>query len=192
MPTLLPPPVAPSKLGRALHDLGVAGLLGGQVFGRFALHPAVSEISDPRERGALTNAAWRRYGVVNGAGLVALLAGWAGARAGEARDAALSPREQRLARAKDVLVGAVAITGTATGIEGMRFSRLAPGGAVPLADGDHTAPGATEEQARAKRRLNVLGLAAIATEAALVVVNAALAQEGFRRPPVRRRFLPGV
>src|ERR687893_255872 len=31
-----------SSLGRALSDLGLAGLLGGQLFGRLALHPAVT------------------------------------------------------------------------------------------------------------------------------------------------------
>lgn len=192
VPQLLPPSVPLSQAGRAAHDLGVAGLLGGQVFGRFALHPAVTAISDPRERGEVVNAAWRRYGVVNGLGLVTLVAGWAGARAAEARDGVLTPRERRLARAKDVLTGVVAVTGAATAAQGIAFSKTAPDGAVPLTDGDHTAPEATAQQAAAKRRLNLLGLAAIASEAALVTVNAALTQEGFRRPGVRRRLLPRV
>jgi hypothetical protein len=57
---------------------------------------------------------------------------------------------------------------------------------VPLKDGDHTAAAATGRQARAKRTLNVLGLANIAGESALVAVNAALNQQSFRRPPARR------
>ena len=48
---------------------------------------------------------------------------------------------------------------------------------------------ASEAQRRAKRRLNVLGIASLAAELGLVGVNAALAQQGFRRPP-RRRVLP--
>jgi hypothetical protein len=40
----------------------------------------------------------------------------------------------------------------------------------------------------AKRRLNVLGLATLVAEATLVGVNAAFAQESFRRPPLRRTF----
>jgi hypothetical protein len=71
----------------------------------------------------------------------------------------------------------------------VRFSRHAPGGAVPLDDGDHAATEATEVQRRSKARLNALGLASLAAELALVGVNAALAQQGFRRPP-RRRVLP--
>src|SRR4051812_16751703 len=90
--------------GRAMHDVAMAGLFGGQLFGRFALHPAVTEVSDARERGAVVNRAWRRYGVINGIGLLTLTAGWVGARLGEARDDNLTPRERNLARAKDALV----------------------------------------------------------------------------------------
>jgi len=189
MTSLAPPSVPLSQLGRAAHDLGLAGLLGGNLYGRLALHPSVTEISDAAERGKVVNAAWRRYGAVNSLSLAAVAAGWAGARANEARDDRLSPAERRLARAKDVLVGVVALTGLATAVEGVRFSRIEPGGAVPLLDGDHTAPSATEAARRAKRRLNGLGLAAMAAEASLVAVNAALGQQSFRRPP-RRRAIP--
>jgi hypothetical protein len=180
------PPVPLSQLGRAAHDIGLAGLLGGNMFGRLALHPSVTEISNQAERGKLVNAAWRRYGTVNSLSVLAVLAGWTGARARESADSQLSDAERRLARAKDVLVGTVALTGLATAVEGMRFARKAPGGAVPLLDGDHTAPGASDAARRMKRRLNVLGLAGLASEAALVGVNSALAQQGFRRPPARR------
>jgi hypothetical protein len=185
----LTPSVPLSQAGRAAHDLGLAGLLGGNLFGRLALHPSMTEISDEAERGKLVNAAWHRYGTINSLSLLAVCAGWAGARAGEARPSNLSPAEERLARAKDVLVGVVAVTGLVTAVEGVRFARQVPGGAVPLSDGDHTAAGAPPAAARAKRRLNVLGLVSLGAEAALVSVNAALAQQGFRRPP-RRRALP--
>jgi hypothetical protein len=189
MASLLPPSVPLSQLGRAAQEAGLAGLLGGNLFGRLALHPSVTEISDPAERGKVVNAAWRRYGALNSVSLAAIVAGWAGARANEARPDRLSPAERRLARAKDVLVGIVAVTGLATAAQGVRFSRMAPGGAVPLRDGEHTAAGASDEARRAKRRVNALGVAAIASEAGLVAVDAALAQQNFRRPP-RRRAIP--
>ena len=63
MASLPAPPVPLSQVGRAAHDIGLAGLLGGNLFGRLALHPSVTEISDERERGKVVNAAWRRYGV---------------------------------------------------------------------------------------------------------------------------------
>ena len=186
MPSTPIPSVPLSQLGRAAHDAGLAGLLGGNLFGRLALHPAVTSISDERERGKVVNAAWKRYGAINSVSLLAVMSGWAGARAGEARNERLSDAERKLAYAKDVLVGVVAVTGVATAVEGVRFSRDAPEGAVPLLDGDHTAPGATQTQARRKRRLNVLGAASLAADLALVGVNAALGQQNFRRPPARR------
>ena len=183
----IPAPAVPmSQVGRAAHDIGLAGLLGGNLFGRLALHPSVTQISDKAERGKLVNAAWRRYGIVNSVSLLAVLSGWVGARAKEAAPRQLSPAERRLAVAKDALVGLVSVTGVATAIEGVR---QAPGGAVPLEDGDHTAPEASEAQRKTKRRLNALGLASLAAEIGLVGVNAGLAQPGFRRPP-RRRTLP--
>ena len=146
-----------SQVGRAAHDIGLAGLLGGNLFGRLALHPSVTEISDKAERGKVVNAAWRRYGTVNSLALLGVAGGWAGARAEEARPRRLSSAERRLAVAKDVLVGVVAVTGLATAAQGVRFARQAPGGAVPLEDGDHAAAEATAAQRRAKRRLNALG-----------------------------------
>ena len=189
MRTIPAPPVPLSQLGRAAHDIGLAGMLGGNLFGRLALHPSVTRISDESERGKVVNAAWRRYGAINSLSLLAVTGGWLGARLNEAAPSQLSPAERRLAVAKDVLVGAVTVTGVATAVQGIRFSRQAPDGAVPLEDGEHTAPEATQAQARAKRRVNALGLVSLATELGLVGVNAALNQQSFRRPP-RRRALP--
>ncbi len=177
-----------SSIGRALSDLGLAGLLGGQLLGRLALHRTVTTISEPRERGEVVNAAWRRYGAINAAGLTAVTTGWLAARAGEVRNRNLVGAERRLARTKDALVGALVVTGVATTVEGVRFSREAPNGAVPLRDGDHTAPEAGESARRRKRRLNVLGVATIAVEAAIISINAALSQVNFRRAPLRRRL----
>src|SRR5215210_6715033 len=176
------PPLELSQVGRAAHDIGLAGLLGGNLFGRFALHPSVTEISDQRERGKVVNAAWRRYGTINSLSLLALGAGWVGARLNEAAPGRLSPPERRLALAKDALVGVATVTGLATAAQGVRFSKTAPAGAVPLRDGDH----ASEQQRRAKRRVNVLGALNLASEVGLVGINAALNQYNFRRPPARR------
>ena len=184
------PSVPLSKVGRAAHDIGLAGLLGGNLYGRLALHPSVTEISDEGERGRVVNAAWRRYGAINTLSLAAVATGWVGARAREAADARLSETERRLARAKDVLVGVVAATGLATAALGMRFAKSAPGGAVPLSDGDHTAPSAPAGAKRLKRGVNAVSTLNLGAELGLVAVNAALNQEGFRRPQPSRRFIP--
>jgi len=179
---------AVSGLGRAVSDLGLAGLLGGQLFGRLALHPAVTAITEPRERGLVVNAAWRRYGLINGIGMAAVTAGWLGARRGELANRNLIGRERALARLKDGLVGMLVVSGLVAAVEGVRFSREAPDGAVPLRDGDHATPQASETARRRKRRLNVLGVTTIATEIGLVTVNAVLDQVSFRHAPLRRRF----
>jgi uncharacterized membrane protein len=184
--TVPAPPLGLSKAGRAAHDIGLAGLLGGNLFGRLAMHPSMTEISDHAERGKVVNAAWRRYGTVNTLSLLAVMSGWAGARANESANGKLSGTERRLAYAKDALVGLVAVTGVATAAEGVRFARMAPEGAVPLEDGDHAAPEAGEKARSTKRRMRAFSTANLLSEIALVAVNSALSQENFRRPPARR------
>jgi hypothetical protein len=166
-----PDPLATA--GRAAHDIGLAALLGGNLFGRWAMHPALEDVCSPEERGKVVNAAWRRYGTVNSLSLAGVIAGWAGARRAEAG----SP----LARAKDAAVAAVALTGVASAIEGVRFGRSAPGGAVPLQSGSEPALETAPEAARTKRLLNGLGRASAVAELALLGVNAALVQDGRRR-----------
>jgi hypothetical protein len=175
-----------SSAGRAAHDVGLAAMLGGNLFGRVAMNPALGRVSDPRERGEVVNTAWARYGTVNSLGLAAVLAGWYGARATETQPRWLTDRERTLARAKDVTVGAVALTGVAAAIEGVRFARDCPDGAVPLADGSHSNADTPPGAARRKRVLNALSAAAIASEVALWGINAAMAQANFRRPAKRR------
>lgn len=175
-----------SSAGRAAHDIGLAAILGGNLFARVGMHPAVAEVSDPRERGRVVNRAWARFGVVNGLGLGAVLAGWLGARVVEARPRDLSARERPIAVAKDAAVAALTASGVASMVTGMRFARMEPGGAVPLEDGDHTAAQATEREAKAKRALNVIGAVNLVSAATLATANAALGQANFRRPPARR------
>jgi hypothetical protein len=180
------PSDAVSGAGRAAHDAGLAVLLGGNLYGRVAMHPALAGVGEKSERGRVVNRAWRRYGPIHSAALVAVVAGWAGARVNEAHPRALSARERALARAKDAAVVAVAASGLATAIAGVRFARSAPEGAVPLEDGNTPAAETSARAARLKRRVNALSTASAAAQLALVAINAALAQANFRRPPARR------
>jgi len=175
-----------SAVGRASHEIGIGALIGGNLFARTAMHPSLTEISDERERGRVLNRSWRRYGTVNSIALAAVVAGWAGARLEEARPRMLSGRERNLAVGKDLAVAAVAVTGVASAVLGVRFSADAPEGSVPMKDGDHTAPEASDEAARRKRWLNRVGAANLASAVSLAAINASLSQTNFRRPPVRR------
>jgi hypothetical protein len=183
---LSPSSDAVSAAGRAAGDLGMAALLGGNLFARVAMHPAVEGVCTPEERGKVVNAAWRRYGTVNSLSLAAVIASWLGARTHETRGPMLNDRERKLALAKDVAVGAVTVTGVASAAAGVRFGHAAPGGAVPLESGSEAAPGASATQTRQKRALNLLGALSLVSEFALVGIQGALAQESFRRPPARR------
>jgi hypothetical protein len=185
-PTVSVPSDTVSSLGRAAHDIGLGAMIGGDLYGRLALHPSLREISDERERGKVLNRSWRRYGPINAAALSAVVAGWAGARLGEAHPRMLSERERRLAMAKDAAVGAVTVTGLATMVQGIRFSRTAPDGATPMETGDVPAEEAPPKAVRIKRAVRILSSAHMASAFALAGVNAALGQTNFRRPPLRR------
>jgi hypothetical protein len=175
-----------SAAGRAAHDIGAAALLGGNLFGRLAMHPAVEGVCTHEDRGRVVNEAWRRYGKINSLSLAAVVGNWVAARTFETRGPLLNERERKLTLAKDVAVGAVAVTGVASAAAGVRFGKAAPGGAVPLESGSEAAPEASATQTRQKRGLNALGAASLLSELALVGIQGALAQESFRRPPARR------
>lgn len=177
---------AVSSAGRAAHDLALASLIGGNLFGRLAMHPALTDVSDSAQRGKVLNRAWRRYGTVNSLALATLIAGWLPARLNETRPRWLSPRERKLAVAKDVTMGAVVLTGLASAAGGVGFAQQAPAGAVPMQSGRDPGPDTPSRAARLKHLVNALGALNLAAEVALLAANAALAQAGFRRPPIRR------
>jgi hypothetical protein len=175
-----------SAIGRAAHDVGLGTIVGSNLFAEVGWHPALREVSDERERGKVTNAAWRRYGVVNGIALASIVGGWLGARAYETKPNKLTDRERKIAVAKDVLTGVIATSGVAAGLLGMRFHELAEDGAVPLRDGDHTSGHASEDAKRTKRALFVLGRVQLGAALTLGVVQAGMAQVNYRRPPLKR------
>jgi hypothetical protein len=167
------PAVSGETIRRAARDLGVAALLGGNLFGRLAMHPALASISDQSERGAVVNRAWRRYGTVNSLSLIAVVA-----------SSASDPSRTRLMEAA---IAAVTVTGLASAVEGVRFAGSAPGGAVPLASGSAPAPETPARAARLKRVLGVLGALNLASDVALLVIDATPGRDHGGRRRVRRR-----
>src|SRR5215210_7189808 len=157
---------------RAAHDVGLATWLGGTMFGKFALNPAVATISERRERGKVLNAAWNGYNALNAVGLGAAAVGWAGARFTEANPVRMSTTENALSVAKDGLIAAAVVTGLANGIQGARLAPETPPQAAGL-----------------QRSLDVLGDVNLGIGAALIAVNAVLAQVNYSRPTARRALL---
>jgi hypothetical protein len=177
-----------SAIGRAWHDVGLGTIVGSNLFAQVGWHPALRDVSDERERGRVTNEAWRRYGAVNAFALTGIVSGWLGARAFEASPDRLTERERGIARAKDVLTGVIAVTGIASAALGTRFHEMGGNGAVPMRDGDHAGGNASVEATRTKRALSALSRIQLASALTLGVVQAGMAQVNYRRPPLKRVF----
>ncbi|MBV9820042.1 MAG: hypothetical protein JOZ07_17050 [Solirubrobacterales bacterium] len=173
---LVPSAGARPLVGQIAQDAALAALLGGNLFGRIAMHPALADVGDKAERGKVLNRAWRRYGNVNSLSLVALVGGWLACRDAEHGRLRTSRRRRRLIRAKDVAVGAVAVTGLASAVSGVGFSQQAPEGAVPMDSGSEPAAETPPRAATLKRAVNVLGGLNLAAEASLLIVDALLAR----------------
>ena len=174
---------------RALHDVGLATWLGGSMFGKFALNPAVAGISDKAERGKVANLAWNGYNVVNSLGLGGAAVGYLAARSTELSGARQTDTEKKLSRVQDGLMLAAVGTGIANGVQGARLAKQAPGGAVPIETGTQPAPETPPPAARIQRSLGVLGNVNVVTGIALVAVNAIQSRIHHSRPPVRRALL---
>jgi hypothetical protein len=179
-------PDSVANVTRAAHDVGLAAWLGGAMYGKFALNPSLTRISQRPERGATANAAWNGYNLINAAGLAAAGLGWGAARLTEASNPNLTPTEKTLSQVKDALMGVSVLTGILNGVQGARLAKQAPGGAVPVETGTVPAPETPPTAARIQRSLGVLGNVNIASGIALVAVNAVLSQTNHSHPAKRR------
>ena len=177
IPKLDPAPAA-LQLGQ---EISTAALMGGQLFGRLAMGPALRRLSDKRERGKLLNASWRRYGTVNSAALATLVGTWIPLRQAELDRRFLSRTDRTLILAKDVTVGTVAVTGLISAAGGVAFASEEPDGAVPVESGSQPAPETPGRAARLKRLVNSIGAINLGSELALVAVNVALHQRQVNR-----------
>jgi hypothetical protein len=171
----------PSLAGQVVQDAALAALLGGNLFGRVAMHPALAGVADKAERGKVLNQAWRRYGTVNSLALAGLVAGWVSARDDERGPLWTSRRRRTLVVAKDVAVGAVAVTGLASAAGGVGFAHQVAGGAVPMDSGSEPAVETPPRAAKLKRVVNVLAALNLSAELSLVAINGLLARSTARR-----------
>ncbi len=173
-------------VNQVLHNVGMAAWVGGTMFGRFAHNPSLTRIASHAERGAVANAAWNGYNVVNALGLGAAAAGWTASRFTETQPENLSGAEKGLSLAKDVLMGGAVLTGLLNGVQGARLAKQAPEGAVPIETGTKPAPETPAKAVKIQRSLEVLGNVNIASGIGLVAVNAILAQTNYSRPAKKR------
>ncbi len=142
--------------------------MGGTLFGQVSLNPAVSSISDERERGRVLNEAWGRFNAVNIPAMLSALLGW---RLGGVRDDS-QLRAPGLTRAKDVLLGGAAFNTIVSAALGATTAASSAGGGTPVRSGTRPSSRTPPEAALAVRLLLFFGNGSLALLAATVVVSA--------------------
>ncbi len=176
----------------ALHDLALATSLGGALFGRFALHSAVAGVSNPHERGAVIDTAWRRFSMVNLASHGVFAATWlVGRHILTGRE--IDRRTRALVTAKDVLM----MTAVASGITSIAVGSTAikdpmTGDPLPV-DRDGCISADAPKRARVAEKVSsTFGVINLLALAGVVGVTAVLAMKAGTsgRFSLFSRFLP--
>ena len=157
-----------SRTGKVAHDLGLSTWFGGTLFGQVSLNPAVSSISDQRERGRVLNEAWARFQAANLPAMLSTLLGW---RLGGVRDDS-QLRAPGLARTKDLLLGGAAFNTVASALLGASTAASSREGATPVRSGTKPSRQTPPEAALAVRLLRFTGNGSLVLLAATVVVSA--------------------
>jgi uncharacterized membrane protein len=173
-------------VNQALHNIGMATWVGGTIFGRYALNPAVRRAASHAERGAVANDAWNRFNALNAVALTAVGVGHVGGRMTELRSSNLSERERPLVRAMDVFTTAGVTTGVLTGIQGRRLAKQSADGAVPVETGATPSADTPEEAVRIQKSINALGLVNLLSGIGLVTSTGLFWRSAVSRPPTHR------
>ena len=156
------------------HDVGLATAIGGTLFGREALHPALREgIADQDERDRVADAAWRKFSWVNLAGHIAMASTWFAGRA------MLSGREvDRMSRpltvAKDALIVASLVTGGASVVLGRLLGAQVREERTSLQN--------RERVETLRRAVGAVGLVNLAANIGILGVTAVLAMQASKSP----------
>jgi len=156
------------------HDVGLATAIGGTLFGREALHPALREgIDDQKDRDRVADAAWRRFSWVNLAGHAAMASTWFAGRA------LLTGREvDRLSRPLTLTKDALIVASLATGVASLVLGRL-------LGKQTREQARTMEDRERVetlRRAVGAVGLVNLVANVGILGVTAALAMEAAKSP----------
>ena len=159
-----------------VHELGLATAIGGTLFGRQALQPALRELGSDRQRAQVSDAAWRRFGWINLAAHGAIAATWFAGRA-ILRGSEVSRTSRRLTVIKDGLIVASLVTGVASVILGRVLGKR-------MRDYERGAPLHDERTIHAMRKsVGVLGIANLLTNVSIAAVTTGLSMEASRSLP---------
>jgi len=163
------------------HDVGLATAIGGTMFGREALQPALGEISDRKERELVSKVAWRRFSWINLAGHAAVAVTWFIGRS-MLSGRSVSSTARRLTVAKDVLV----IASLATGIASITLGRRLGSRLCGERESEREVSSSRNEEQRTQRlrtAVNALGMANLAANIGIAGVTTVLSMEASKSLP---------
>lgn len=162
------------------HEIALATAIGGTMFGRVALQPALREVGSDRVRTEIEDTAWRRFSWMNLAAHAVVASTWfIGRSMLSGRE--VSRRSRRLTRAKDYLIIASLVTGVANAIAGRKLGMMERG----------RAPGDRQTD-RLRKVVSALGMTNLIANTSVISLTTVLAMEASRSLPFsyRSRKLP--
>ena len=162
----------------AAHDVGLAAAIGGTLFGRTALQPALHEITSPQERDRVSADAWQRFSLVNLIAHGTMAATWfAGRGMLSGREATGTARS--LTKVKDGLIVASLVTGIGSILLGRSLGKRAEDGLGPAEVADRANVQGEAKRTRVIQRVcGGLGLANLVTNIGILAITTVLAMEG--------------
>lgn len=122
-----------AKTACVIHNISLAKALGGPLFAKAALRPAlITEIADEKERGRVMAAAWNNYNRINVPAHIAFATTWLVERKALLK-MHVDHDTQSLIALKDVLITGAFVTGVANVVVGRMIQKDYPDGA-PVTD----------------------------------------------------------
>jgi hypothetical protein len=161
----------------AVHDVGLATAIGGTLFGRTALQPALHEISSPMERDRVSADAWQRFSLFNLIAHGTMAATWfIGRTMLSGREVTL--RTRQLTRIKDGLVIASLVTGVGSILLGNRLGKLSREGMGPAEIHDRVNQDEVKRTKLVQRATGGLGILNLVTNVGIMALTTVLAMQG--------------
>ena len=183
-----------SSAAWAAHDVGLAAAIGGTLFGRAALEPALEDIQSPVERDRVSADAWGRFSWWNLAAHGVFAGTWLIGR-GMLSGREVSGRARKLTKVKDGLMLASLVTGVSSILFGRWMGRRSERGLGPEEVRSEDAERTEQDSKRTyaiERAVGALGMVNLLTNIGIASITSILALEANKsvRFGARSRRLP--
>ena len=161
--------MARHTLVHLLHDAGAAAWFGGSLMGATSLNAAAAQLSDPSDRTRVSTAGWSRWAPVNGAAVLAHLAGAAALTRTDASRVALQQGMGRSTAVKTAVTAAgVGVAAWSTVLN----RKMAAAGPVPAQGATEPSSSTPAEVAAVQRQLKIVQWLNPLVSGAIIVTGA--------------------